>query len=241
MILIDDRVGSKELASLLPRTVPSTLTRLQYGDCSWIGEGPDGPVSVGVERKTIHDLVSSMDNGRLQDQLRGMQNCYEARYIVVEGVWRANTMTGVVETLRGREWCDLAHGNQRWMYRRVANYLNRLAIAFSAHVWQTGNWNETALWVAATYNWWQKQWREHKVHGFTVISPPRVQLRQAPLLARIVKEIEDIGWERASEIARHYRSTLDLAMADEKELAKIKGVGKVLAKRIVEQLRGGDG
>ena len=159
MILIDDRVGSKELAGKLPRTVPTTLTRLQYGDCCWVGEGPDGPTTVGVERKTIHDLVNSMDNGRLQEQLRGMQNCYEVKWLVVEGVWRPNAMTGIIEVLRGKGWDDLAHGSQRWMYRRVANYLNRLAIAYGVHLWQTGNYDETALWVSSTYNWWQKKWK----------------------------------------------------------------------------------
>ena len=56
----------------------------------------------------------------------------------------------------------------------------------------------------------------------------------------MVKEIEGVGWERAKMIGRRYGNIMSLACADVKELTEVEGVGKVLAGRILNALRGGE-
>ena len=91
MILIDDRMGSKELLPLFrPYDVTVELSHLEYADIAFFGNGPTGPELVGIERKTLHDLVNSMRSRRLSGyQLPGLMAAYAWVYIVVEGVWRA--------------------------------------------------------------------------------------------------------------------------------------------------------
>ena len=90
MILLDDRTGSGELLPLFrPYDAPVELARLDFGDACWLGNGATGPELVGVERKTIHDLVSSMRSKRLSGyQLPGLLRTYDWVYLLVEGVWR---------------------------------------------------------------------------------------------------------------------------------------------------------
>ena len=58
MILIDSRIGSAELAPLI--STPNILCQLEFADFTFSGNGPAGQVAVGVERKTIMDLLQSM-------------------------------------------------------------------------------------------------------------------------------------------------------------------------------------
>ena len=58
-LLIDDRIGSAELAKYLALLkLPIEMTRLGYGDFAFLGNGEGGvPVPVGIERKTLTDWI----------------------------------------------------------------------------------------------------------------------------------------------------------------------------------------
>lgn len=247
MISIDDRVGSRELHPHIPRPTPTTLTRLQYADVCWLGEGDGGqPVSVGVERKRIGDLVNSIDSGRLSGgQLHGLLCAYDYVYVLVEGLWRPSPETGVLQVSRKRGWQDLEYGNQRWMARRIHNYLATLELVCGVRVWRTATIEESGRWLGDCYHWWQKAWVEHRAHlqWHTPhwYSQPRgclVRLQKPSLVERVAREITGMGQRRAEALGRKYGSVLELVMAGEGELREVEGVGKKLAKTIVGELRG---
>ena len=268
-LLIDDRTGSAELLPMLPPAVreKATVCRLDYGDAAWMGNGPDGPVAIGVERKAIRDLVNSITTGRLSGhQLVGMQEAYGHSYLVVEGMWRTNPEDGVLEVwgrppvvtgmgakLRVKPgWVPLELGSRRFMGKMVDGFLNTLAIMAGVKVWRTSNLRETALWVANVFNWWQKPWDKHRGHvGFDRSGEApgnangTVRLVKPNLVSRVAKELAGVGWERALELGKLYgagdakgQGLLPLVLADEKELRKIKGIGKKLAASMVGELRG---
>lgn len=240
MIYIDDRVGSKELQPLIPPTTPSSLTRLQSGDAAWMGEGPEGPVFIGMERKRINDLVSSIDSGRLSgSQLLLMQRSYWRSYLVVEGIWRPDPATGILQTYAFGKWVNMAHGRRQWMAREVSNYLNRLQVMLGIMVKQTATVEETAMWLAWTYHWWQKDWDKHEVHHFyNRCQPQYVQLFRPGIVERIAKELEGVGWERATEVGKRFRLPVHLALASEHELMDVPGIGKKLARSIRSEMQG---
>ena len=67
LILIDDRAGSAPFASIPPLCDCSVLCHLDSADAMITGNGPDdSTVLVGVEIKSIPDLLSSMQSGRIR-------------------------------------------------------------------------------------------------------------------------------------------------------------------------------
>ena len=63
-VLVDDRAGSVDLVKYQPLKRSAELTRLRAGDVLIVGNGPGGrPVLVGIEFKTVADLIQSIDNG----------------------------------------------------------------------------------------------------------------------------------------------------------------------------------
>lgn len=242
MIELDDRVGAVELARHLPPKL-TRIQRLQFGDARFFGNGPEGPVPVGIERKRISDLVSSMQDGRLSGhQMVGMMSRYQVVYLLVEGLWRADPKEGVLQVMRRGKWAPLHHGKRIYMARDIMNYLNTLAVMCGVIVWRSSKPETSAQWIVSTYRWWQKEWKDHKSHiRFQMPLPGGmgVSLRKPVLVERIAKELPGVGWERARAMAKVFRTPIDLLLADEKQLLGVPGVGKVLARRIVDAIQKG--
>ena len=47
-----------------------------------------------------------------------------------------------------------------------------------------------------------------------------------------------VGWEKSSAAASRFKTVLEMVAATEKEWREVPGVGKVLAKKIVEAVNG---
>lgn len=245
MIQIDDRQGSAELAPMFPPGVPVVVSRLEFADFCFIGNGPDDePVSIGVERKGIKDLLNSMVSGRLAGhQLVGLVNSYHHVYIVVEGLWRFNPNDGMLEERNGKDWIPLQLGSRRFMAREVLGFLHTLMIKTGVMVFYSGSRRETAQVVSVLYHWWtNKKWDEHSAHLGLVkrhqSNENAVELVKAPLIRRMAAELPGVGWQKSREVARHFGSVLEMVLAAEREWRQIPGIGKILAERIVKEING---
>ncbi len=241
-IYIDSRVGSKELEKYIP--VRSVVTTLQYGDIAFLGNGPNGACrSIGIERKTINDLVSSMTSARLSGhQLIGMLQAYDYVYLLIEGIWRANPSDGLLEIMKSvrgkRGFRPVELGKRRFTAREVWNYVNTLAVQGGMFVWHAENIGQSGRWIAALYGWWNKDWESHKsIHRGHTQSPPHAMLIKPTLTHRMVKEIPGIGWDKGKAVATSFPTMEKLLAADEKDLARVPGIGKKLAKEIWRSLR----
>jgi ERCC4-type nuclease len=238
-LFVDPRVGSIDLVQYLK--VPVEVTRLKFGDVSFMGNGPDGAVwSIGIERKNIRDLVSSMDTGRLSGhQLIGLLDFYNLVYIVVEGIWRVHN--GLVEVCVGRNsWRPLGGSRERqYSYAEIANFLNTLAVITGVRVWFTSDPQQTGDWIRHTYFWWQKAWNEHRAHlNFQKAPdmPKHARLSRPTLVQRMAKELYEVGWDRAGEIATAFPTMELLMAATQKDLLKIPKIGKKMAESIYQEL-----
>ena len=197
MILVDDRIGSVELAPLL--SAPNMVCRLDYADFAWSGDGPNGPIDVGVERKGLMDLLQSMTTGRLSGhQLIGLTNRYDWVYLLVEGVWRPDRHSGILQRIGGKgKWIAAAQGSRRFMARDVYNFLNTIQVMCGVVVIQTSNQWETAKWLDSNYGWWQKGWEKHKSHLQYNVQPVYAQLAKPNLVTRIASQFDGIEIGRA--------------------------------------------
>ncbi len=240
MLLLDDRIGSKELDNVI--NVPHALVHLDYADACFAGNGPNNVSwNIGIERKTITDLLNSITTGRLVGhQLQGLLDQFDVIYLVVEGAWRIGPKTGLIEIYRGKRWKAVGWNSQRFMGTAITSFLNSLAVMCNVHVWISQNKTQTGRWLSGIYKWWQKPWEAHKsLKHFHNVPAPVTKLCKPSRLQCVVKEFDGIGWEKAEDISKHFGTIIDFALTDEEELLKIQGIGKKLASKIVKDIRGG--
>lgn len=259
---MDNRAGSKELAPLLARKgLPVTLTRMDYGDVCWLGIGPSGePVSVGVECKTIRDVIQCIADGRFAGhQLPGLVQSYDQVWLLVEGHWRENNHTGILEYQKRRgEWAELLAGTRRFMYRDLLTWLFTAETKGGIRCARVGDWNEGSTWLSSCYKWWTASngWDGHKSHlafhdGTRHGAPYKADratrmvaslsdraLLSRPTLTRMIcAQLPSVGWTRSEPLARKFKSVEQLLAASEGELMECEGIGPGIAKGIWAALR----
>jgi len=238
-LALDDRVGSRHLAPALEALgLPVSIQRLDFGDAAFLGHGPLGPVMVGLELKNLNDLLSSLRSGRLVGhQLPGMLVDYDHTWLLVEGQWRPNSTTGRLQ-VKQRAWVDLHVGRRGWMYREVDSFLTTLEVMLGVRVKRSGSSGETAAQIAGLYRWWQKDWTRHHGHEAydTSRDGPLVELAPAPLVQRMAKELQGVGYQKARRVAQAFATPRVMASAPPGDWLKIEGIGKGLAARIDKEL-----
>ena len=236
MILVDYRTGSKELAPLLQDPIICTL---DFGDFAWSGNGPDGPVDVGVERKSLMDFLQSMSTGRLSGhQLIGLTNNYDWSYILLEGIYRPDKDSGMLQHInRKGKWSAVAQGSRRFMARDIYNFINTLQIMTGVIVVSTGNHWESAKWLTACSNWWNKAWDKHKSHLQFQKPVEHAQLTKPTLVTRMASQLTGVGWDKARKIGQQFKTLTQLMDADRQDLEEIEGIGPKMADRIYKELQ----
>jgi ERCC4-type nuclease len=217
-------------------------------DFQWTGNGPDGEVLVGIERKAVPDLLQSMRDRRLAGvQIGRMLQTYDICSLVVEGIWRRQRDTGLVEMPNGIGW-HAARG--RFHYREVCGFLASLHNLGAVHVWRTNDEEETCAWLASEYLWWQKPWTEHRSHMSVYAPPPerksngtraRMFRPETTLLERWLACLPHVD-SRAIELAECFSSARDMADADvDRWMTVGHRIGKKTAQQIVEAIGGETG
>ena len=225
-LCVDYRVGSADLVPYLAKVgVPvekaDLLQEDSAADCEWVGNGEEGAVLVGVERKNISDLVSSMRSGRSHvKQISSMCRVYDVRMMLVEGLWRPGE-DGELMVWRKGGWVQL-NPSQRWpvRYGEVYNYLESVSKIARFHVIRTSGVEETAGALKYSWRWWQKEWDEHNALGVGGVggavmdntSLGRVRLVKPNLVWRIASQLTGIG-ALGREASRWFRTPRDMVLA----------------------------
>jgi ERCC4-type nuclease len=222
------------------------MTRMEFGDIAWMGDGRDSVcVKCGVEYKTLSDLLTCIDDGRLVDvQLPGMLLNYDRIYLLVEmGRTRADRPSGILQKSMGNNWVDIVKGGRGFTYRDLEQYLSTLEEFAQVRVKCTYDIYESAKWITAKHSWWTgKGWDDHKsMHKFYVAPPPIATIERPKLIHRVGAQLPDIGWEKAMLAGKHFASTLDMITASEARWLEIKGIGRTIASRIYKAVRGEGG
>lgn len=239
MIYIDDRIGSKDLLNYMPAHT-AELTRLQFGDAMWLGNGPEGcPVHVGLELKTLGDMLGCIVDGRFSGyQLPGLIRHYHQVYLLIEGKFRPDPTNGVLQVPgKGSTWKVAEFGTRRWMYRDLDCFLATLEIHANVKVRRTFDRRESALTVRNLHHWWtDKTYDEHRStcmfdqSGEPAIGP-------LSLMRRIAKELPGIGWTKSQRVEKHFDSIVEMVLASPEDWRGVEGVGNGISVRIVEEFR----
>lgn len=154
LIFIDRRTGSKEfLKPLQDVGIPASITELNAGDIAFIGRGPnDTEITIGLEFKTLGDLISSIRSGRLADpQLPGLRSMYEYSWLVVEGQWRHDDQ-GQIVTYKGQQgWAPIRGGMKA---AELEKHVLTFELCGGLHTRFTNTRKDTIRFFCTLYRWW---------------------------------------------------------------------------------------
>lgn len=265
MLFIDDRAGSRDLAQLPPLNDPNLnlacLTRLRSADVSFLGGSSTSPTSIGIEYKSLADLLSSIDTGRLSaTQAPRMLEDYNHCYLLYYGEYRCDVSTGYLQVLR-----PIARGRKtRWhtytrsgpvlpetlaralkagrrprivQYAYLEGYLLTLAAA-GITVHHVASPLDAAPWLATLYHWYQRT-THTALHSFDQSAKSALIPGLDPLTrtrACIAAQLPGIGYKLGVRVAQHFTSTAAMVNASADEWQCIPGIGKSLATSAVDML-----
>lgn len=261
MISVDDRIGSIELIPLLQQMAPALIressgiripqissTRLLSGDICFDGVGVNSSrTCIGIERKRLRDMISSIRSGRYSGaQLPAMLGYYDHSYLIIEGYARCG-VDGELETLithadplggsLGGKWVPLTIGNQTFRYFELDHFITSMELYTPVKVRRTHTDYQTAVEALSIFTHHQKPPEAHHAHQALHKPQTMATIGKAGLVRKVAACLEGIGWERSANVAVKFQTVYDMVMADASEW-KMSGIGKVLAQRAFDQLRG---
>lgn len=238
-IIVDDRIGSKEIVPYLPENLVR-LQRLKFADVQFQGNGPEGIVTIGVEIKRLSDLMSSMKSGRLAGhQAPGMQASCDYCYLIVEGIWRT-ARDGVLERLtKYRKWSPYKKGRNPMLTTSLYGFCESMRRMFGFEIRFADHTRETATIIHGLHRWWGKEWSQHCSHlqkRQVVVEGHR--MFKPNLVARIAAELPGIGAKKSREVGEHFETVEDMLKATPAEWQEIPGIGEGTALEAFHAIRG---
>lgn len=248
MIQVDDRLGSAQIAPMLKALgCEVELTRLSYGDVSWIGYGTNGdPVSCSVELKKIEDVIACIQSGRFAGhQLPGLLQCYDHVWLMVIDDYRPRQRDGVLEYRKegrggGMYWTESC-GRQRTVYwRDVESWLMTMSIFGGIRIHKVPDYREAAIWIKMASNWFARDThKSHKVlYGTKELFPDQALLLKPSLARRVAAQLPKIGEVRSASVAAHFKNLEQMVSASERDWCQIDGLGKSTAKTVYNAIHG---
>lgn len=238
MIIVDNRTGSVELAPKLRHIGAAVIEdRLDSGDFAFEGFTWKGRGAIGIERKTVSDLVACMKDARYTEgQLPRMLETYHESWLVVEGIWYEHPSDGSLTYKQGFQ-----ERLTRVPYTAVDKYLYSVARIGGVRIIQTTGIPQTCRRILDLYHHCQKPMDEHSTfQGFRTDGSVTDTIKNGnkPLTVLWAKELEGVGWVKANRFAEVFGSGHELANADVSQLAKVKGVSRKMAQDIWKRIRG---
>lgn len=241
MLLVDERIGSRDLLEPLRRLgVECDLQHLDFADFAFLGRGINGAdVTIGVELKETRDLISSMRSSRFAGhQLPGLITTYDRAWLLTEGIWRTGD-EGVLEIMQGG-WRTVSLGRQPVMASDLDSWILTQVIRGGIAHHHAATRKDTLRFLSTLFSWWtRKDLEEHRSHQAIYLPPPdRASLIEPSNFVKgMVGLVGDVGWTRATAIETACNGSIrKLSAMSATELRQIPGVGKTIAQKIVAAL-----
>lgn len=234
-MLVDRRDGSRELHYKIP---DSKLDTLEFGDVALSGHGPDPdkPLTIGVEVKSVHDLLQSIGTGRLAGhQIPGLVRSYDHSWLLIYGAVRAGK-DNYLEINRHGRWQHFHLGRNPVPYSYLEGFLLTAQLFSPIRIKWVYDEDEAAKWISVFDRWLSKKWDKHKaLQVFNESQAIAVPIGADPVeaqMAKIAAQLPGVGWTRAWGAARQFESVDEMMNASIPEWEKIDKIGPVLAKSI---------
>lgn len=263
VMYVDNRAGSKQLVELPPLNKPFDIkgnpigTHGQLynfesdgipGDVYFYGNGFDNDtLEIGVEVKSLTDLLDSIDSGRLTGVISGqiprMLAWFDVTYLIYYGEYRASTgqlkPTTQYLTSHGKQK-RLQLGKRPCPFGYINAVVNELQLR-GVVVLRVNTIEEVAHAIGTIYRWWDRE--DHKLFqkfnkaqealsGRVEEIPDKDFLRRARVANQL---LEGIGFKRAKIIAAEFNDIVEMVnvlASDTSIIASVKGIGPVIAESL---------
>jgi hypothetical protein len=168
---------------------------------------------------------------------------YDVRYLLIEGLVRANPYSGLLEWSRSLEdgkplrWYEVRLGRQRFMWESWDHYISSLEWA-PIKVRRTVSEFDTARAVASLYRYYSKPWESHKslrglYHEQYTVQP--LEASANPVRA-VAKEFPGVGVERSLTCQMRWQTVFDMVTAETADWEQLIGPGT--ARKIMNWIHG---
>lgn len=260
-VLIDYRRGSKELLKYPPFDCCGHEADLLSGDISFMGWGPSGQVRVGVELKSVTDLIGSADSGRIQGtQIPRMIEQYDVVWLLYYGLFQPAPDKDEIQLWRKGGWRTYYLGKRAASYKMLMGFVVELQ-EIGVGVARVNSMREAAAWLEELIAWRSKRWGKHKafrafdraqvnsIHSRKRVNrttlAPRLDER-TKLRATTAMAWPALGYERALAAANRW-SVEEMVEATPEQWAeletkdrdsgKVKRLGLVTGKAVYDAIR----
>jgi ERCC4-type nuclease len=231
ILYIDTAVGSKELEPILRRRgVKCSLYPRLPADFACVGRGKAGADwKIGVERKTLGDLGSSLVMNRLfGTQLPRMLDEYDRIWLLIEGIFRPGD-DDAIEVWRGGTWVA-SRVPLTWSALQGWLLTYDEAVGGRGRRWRTSSDGETAAWLGTLLRWWNKKYDQHAGHVAIELNmqmPDKIHamIHKPNRVQKAAFAYDKIGAKTALKVGRYFRSVAEMTDATEGEWRKA-GLGK---------------
>lgn len=233
-----------ELVSLINRFGGKFNPRIQaekgdlpFGDMAFDGFDTKGPISVGVERKRLHDMLACIDDNRYAAHQRiGMNNLFNETWLVIEGIWRPHDPEGwLMEGDNKGSWWFCRPAGRPVLYSKLRNYLFSVERA-GTPVIHTRDMSHTAFDICQLYSYYQKKSHTSHISKHRLNIPAFVE--KPALVRRWAEELDGVGPKKAAQAAQIFKTPQALANSEAIEWRAIDGIGPNQAAAIVAQIEG---
>ena len=225
MLFIDPRKGSDNLyVSLKKAGLPVELAdpQLPFGDVYFVGRGASGSgINIGIEHKTVNDLVNSLLTARLQGhQLIGMRAgetpYYDHCWLIIEG-----------KPLKDRQGNLVYKGRDK--HYKLGMTINELYKRLTVlHLCGGLNWvwfasrKETVEWLTAFYQTWtDKNLDQHKSHLGLYEAPSLIPVSQQE---RTLRTLPGVGNKVAKAAVKRFGSIQRAMSASRTEWSELETI-----------------
>ena len=216
-------VDTREINSLVPEFLNNmdkmfVWKKLEVGD--YIIE-TQNHTPIVIERKSAEDYISSLIDGRLNNQLFSLSRNFEISYIIIEG--------NIFEALKNHE------------------NLNRNAILSSmttVTLKRSPIGKKGVITIIPVENAWDTAYIIKKIDDtiekndiFRIPKMQKIEWTHEERAALFLTAIEGIGPNKAKNLLKKFKSIKNVANAEIDEISQTNGIGKILAKRIYDFFR----
>lgn len=240
MIAVDYNRGSIELLPLIQRFGVEAEKSSIPADFCFEGNGPHGQILIGVERKTLSDLLACIEDARLSGhQIIKMGQLCQISFVIVEGKWKPDDQgSGVLYVQKdGDKWFPYREKSATVMYAKIRRYLFSLSLA-GVQVIYSRDMVHTAYDVCELYWYFQKKWKDHtSLLEVQKVALPRLWGKPS-LVRKWASDLEGIGTNLSQDAEKLFKKPITLACADEEEWLRLPGVGVKTAQSIIKEIWG---
>lgn len=247
----EDRTVGTDMLKLVRshRDSPTALPKhLIAGDFCFAGNGEKGPCLVGIERKRIRDMLSSMRLGRYTgEQVPKLIEHYDYKFLVIEGTYRTNWYSGLLEDLVGKQYAPISYGRGNYTGLELESFLISNILCTPIKIKRTRDERETVEFLIALNHRFSEPWDKNLEHVTAIHQPEQyATIGKASTVRRVAYCLQGIGWDKSGSVEQNYKSVWDVMSTDPnctcirpaKEYEKLPKFGKVLSKRMWDQLHG---